>query len=92
VRRLHPATSPYRGCAGPAAGCARAFSLTLPDGNLFGIPAGLYAPAVADGFYLLLPPLRPGEHIIEFGGTGNFNGPFSQDITYELRVARSGGR
>ena len=32
--------------------------------NLFGLPAGTYAPAVADGFYLLLPPLPPGAHTI----------------------------
>ena len=67
----------------------------LPDANLFGIDAGDYAPAVADGFYLLLAPLSPGRHTITFGGTGNFGGPdapFSQDITYQLRVARSGAR
>jgi hypothetical protein len=86
VRNLNPSTSPYRACAGPVAGCARPFSLTLPAGNLFGIPAGIYAPAVADGFYLLLPPLRPGVHTITFGGTGNLGGLFSQDITYHLRI------
>ena len=31
-------------------------------------------------------PLRPGQHTITFGGTGNFNGPFIQDITYHLLV------
>ena len=60
----------------------------FPDANLFGIPAGTYAPAVADGYYLLLLPLRPGPHTIAFGGTGNFAGPTSQDITYHLRVVR----
>ena len=25
---------------------------------------------------------------IKFGGTGNLGGPFSQDITYHLRVVR----
>lgn len=91
VSRLNPATSPFRACAAPVAGCARPFSLTLPDANLFGIPAGVYKPAVADGFYLLLAPLRPGVHTISFGGTGNFGGanaPFSQDITYRLTVRR----
>jgi hypothetical protein len=91
VRHLNPATSPFRACAAPVAGCARPFSLTLPDANLFNIPAGVYAPAVADGFYLLLAPLKPGLHTISFGGTGNFGGPdapFSQDITYRLTVRR----
>ena len=74
VRHLDPATTPYRGCAAPVRGCTRAFSLVFPDANLFGIPAGTYAPAVADGYYLLLLPLRPGPHTIAFGGTGNFSG------------------
>jgi hypothetical protein len=92
IRHLDPATSPFRACAAPVAGCARPFSLRLPDANLFGIPAGTYAPAVADGFYLLLAPLKPGVHTISFGGTGNFGvqrpSPFSQDITYRLTVRR----
>ena len=88
VRNLDPETSPYRACAAPVSGCARPFALRLPAGNLFGIPAGTYAPTVADGFYLLLPPLRPGLHTIEFGGSGNLGGPFSQRITYHLRVVR----
>jgi hypothetical protein len=87
VRGLDPRTGRYRGCAAPVAGCARPFSLTLPDANLFGIPAGTYAPAVADGFYLLLAPLRPGMHTLTFGGTGFFSGaPTAEDITYHLRV------
>jgi hypothetical protein len=62
--------------------------VAFPDANLFRLPAGTYAPAVADGYYLLLAPLRPGVHTIAFGGTGNFGGPTSQDITYHLRVVR----
>lgn len=89
VRKLDPASSPYRGCAGPASlapGCARPFALTFPADNQFGLPAGTYAPAVADGFYLLLAPLRPGLHTITFGGSGNLNGEFTTDTTYHLRV------
>src|SRR5262249_35380232 len=52
---LAPATTPYRACAGPVAGCAPSFSLTFPADNFFGLPAGTYAPTVADGVYLLLP-------------------------------------
>jgi hypothetical protein len=88
VGNLDPATTPYRGCAAPVAGCVRAFSVTLPAGNVFGalIGAGTYGPAVADGFYLLLAPLRPGAHTITFGGTGFFGGPTAQNVTYHLRV------
>jgi hypothetical protein len=89
VRNLDPASSPFRGCAGPASlapGCARPFTLTFPAENLFDLPAGRYAPTVADGFYLLLAPLRPGPHTITFGGSGNLGGPFTTDTTYHLRV------
>jgi hypothetical protein len=81
-------TGPFRACVGPVAPCLRpSFSLTFPADNFFGLAAGTYAPAVADGVYLLLGPLAPGTHTITFGGTGQFNGaPFSQDITYHLRV------
>jgi hypothetical protein len=87
VGNLDPATTPYRACAAPVAGCApSSFSITFPPDNLFELPAGTYAPAVQDGYYLLLAPLHPGRHTIKFGGTGNFGGPFSQDITYRLLV------
>jgi hypothetical protein len=89
VSNLDPATSPYRGCAGPVRPCApRSFTLRLPAGNLFGIDAGTYAPAVADGFYLLLAPLRPGPHTVTFGGQGHLGTDFSQEITYRLVVTR----
>jgi hypothetical protein len=88
VGNLDPASTPFRACAGPDARCsAPDFSLTFPADNLFGLPADTYAPAVADGFYLLLAPLPPGPHTINFGGTGLFGGSqFSQDITYNLTV------
>jgi hypothetical protein len=87
VANLAPASTPFRACAAPVAGCTpSSFSLALPDDNLFGLPAGTYAPAVQDGFYLLFDALKPGRHTIKFGGTGNFGGAFSQDITYRLLV------
>lgn len=90
VGNLNPATTPFRACAAPVRGCGpSSFSLTFPDPpNLFGVAAGTYAPAVQDGYYLLLFPLRPGRHTIKFGGTGNFAGPVIQDITYNLLVTR----
>jgi hypothetical protein len=86
VSNLNPATTPYRACAGPVPGCAAPYTLTFPADNFFGLPAGAYAPAVADGVYLLLTPLAPGPHTINFGGTGFFSGQFQQDITYHLTV------
>jgi hypothetical protein len=40
------------------------FRVTLPDGNIIGLPAGTYAPQVADGYWLMLEPLEPGTHTI----------------------------
>ena len=56
-------------------------------GNLFGLPAGAYAPAVQEGFYLLLAPLSPGVHTIGFGGSGFSGAPFDVDVTHRLTVA-----
>ena len=87
VKNLDPSNTPYRACAGPVARCsAPSFSLTFPADNFFGsgLPPGTYAPAVADGFYLLLAPLTPGPHTITFGGTGK---NLSEDITYHLVIS-----
>jgi hypothetical protein len=86
VNNLNPLMTPYRACAGPVMGCAAPYSLTFPADNFFGLPAGTYAPAVADGVYLLLAPLTPGTHTINFGGTGFFGAQFQEDITYHLTV------
>jgi len=68
--------------------CTPAFSLNFPDNNLFGIPKGLYAPAVAEGYYLMLEPLPVGYHTLEFGGslTNADNTKSAQKITYHLLV------
>ena len=59
------------------------FDLILPSDNIFGAPAGLYTPTAADGFYLIVRPLPPGEHTIhirvEFGAD-------AIDVTYLLTV------
>ena len=64
------------------------FTVTLPEDNIFGgppaAPAGKYE-GVADGVWVLLRPLKKGEHTITFGG--NFpNGGFEQNNTYILTV------
>jgi hypothetical protein len=41
------------------------FSVVFPKKAVFGIPAGELAPHVADGYWLLLSPLTPGQHTIQ---------------------------
>ena len=72
-------------------GTSSSFGFTLPNNNWlqffgFDAPAGFYEPAVSDGFWLMLTPLPPGNHTINFGGT--FGAPinFTLDITYNLIV------
>jgi hypothetical protein len=83
------------------------FALTLPEDNLLGGDAGTchfdetletcvpYL-AVADGFYLMLPPLPPGEHTIHIHGTlGPFvpgDPGFTLDITYDPLTVVPRGR
>lgn len=40
------------------------FSITMPQGAVFGIPAGTYFPQVTDGYWLMLTPFSKGHHII----------------------------
>ena len=78
----------YRGCVGPELGCfPRSFALALPENNIFGADARVHDPAIADGYYALIPPLERGQHTISFGGRANYgSGSFGQDVTYELTV------
>ena len=67
------------------------FAVTLPNDNLFGLPAGTYSPAVDDGFYVTLTPLDVGDHTIHFKaarGACPLLGPdpFEIDVTYNLTV------
>jgi hypothetical protein len=78
------------------------FTLTLPEENVFdpfvppdGVPGDEYESASADGLWVTLPPLLPGEHEIHFEMDApnldldpNTPGPegFSQDNTYILTV------
>jgi hypothetical protein len=56
---------------------------TLPDGNIWGISAGTYGPTVQDGIFLMVEPLRPGNHTIHWISA---NG----GVTYHLRVKKEG--
>jgi len=63
-----------------------AFGLNTTEDSVaaaFGFPVCLNAPAVDDGYYLMLAPLPPGAHTIHFRGR---NGDFVSDVTYHLTV------
>ena len=47
--------------------------------------AKILGPMVADGYWVLLSPLRPGHHVLKFGGELPDLG-FSVDVTYNLTV------
>jgi len=64
------------------------FSVTVPEGNLVGIPSGTYTPMVSDGYWLMLAPLSRGAHDIHFKVVvtgGVFNGSVTE-VTYHLNV------
>jgi hypothetical protein len=67
-----------------------AFHFVAAPDNPIGVPAGDSGIAFADGYYLMLAPLGPGQHVINFGGTVSSFG-FSIDATYTLTSAHGSG-
>jgi len=71
------------------------FDYVLPDDNIYAffgatVPAGTVSPAVADGYWLMVAPLAPGLHDINFGGTNAATTPnFVLDVTYHVTVEAS---
>jgi hypothetical protein len=61
------------------------FQFTAVEDNPFAIPEGT-TDSVADGFWVMLPPLRPGTHTISFGGS--IGDSFSTSVEYELTIVR----
>jgi hypothetical protein len=66
------------------------FDVVLPENNIFGAPAGP-TKAVSGGWWVLLRPLPPGEHQINFGGSVVDNPTtgtqgFAVEATYNLNV------
>lgn len=65
------------------------FNISVPSNNIFEEPPGVYK-AYADGYFLFIEPLSPGEHVVKI--TSNINNPFnkeyshSKDLTYRLNV------
>jgi hypothetical protein len=63
---------------------SQVFHFTAAEGNAFGVPAGTTR-SVADGYWALIGPLAPGQHIVSFGGTYP-PGQFTTEATYQLTV------
>ncbi len=72
---------------------SKVFEVALPEDNVFdapcaslgGVPAGIYSPAVDDGFYVRLNPLEIGNHTLHFHAE-NPGAGFVLDVTYGLTV------
>jgi hypothetical protein len=70
-----------------------AFEVALPEDNVFdapcltanlgNVPAGIYSPAVDDGFYVRLQPLKTGPHTLRIQATAP---GLVLDVTFNLNV------
>jgi hypothetical protein len=67
------------------------FEIALPADSLFApfcdpaLQAGIYSPAVDEGFYVRLNPLAIGNHSLRFHAE-NISQGFVRDVTYNLTV------
>jgi hypothetical protein len=71
------------------------FDVALPEDNLFdapcaaagfgNVPAAIYSPAVDDGYYVALGPLKRGTHTVHFQAMAGPNGS-NEDVTYNLTI------
>lgn len=71
---------------------SQVFAVALPEDNLFvapcaplPVPAGIYSPAVDDGYYVKLTPLDEGPHSLRIRAENPSQG-FHLDVTYNLTV------
>jgi hypothetical protein len=70
---------------------SQVFAIALPVDNLFApfctppLEAGIYSPAVDEGFYVRLNPLSVGAHTLHFHAE-NASQFFFVDVTYDLTV------
>jgi hypothetical protein len=68
------------------------FRVAIGEEDVFGLPAGTVDDAaVADGVWVLLPPLATGEHVVQFQGAlcevGTQEPFFRVAVTYQLTIA-----
>jgi hypothetical protein len=71
---------------------SQVFEIALPEDNVLnafcpppGVPAGIYSPAVDDGYYVRLNPLAVGNHTLHFHAE-NPDAAFVLDVAYDLTV------
>jgi hypothetical protein len=74
---------------------SKVFEVALPEENVFdapctgadlgNVPAGIYSPAVDEGFYVGLKPLKVGNHTLHIHAE-NPSVEFTLDVTYNLTV------
>jgi hypothetical protein len=65
-----------------------AFTLTYPEDSVLGVAPGVYAPNVADGYWLMLAPLRVGAHTLSWKAeiTGGVFAGTVIEVTYHLSI------
>lgn len=84
----------------PHRASSKVFDVALPEDNIFdlvcpppGVPAGVYGPTVADGFYVSLEALPVGDHVLHFHAEVPHEEvpslSFVQDVTYHLTIVPS---
>ena len=71
------------------------FAVAMPADNIFNapcdgagygtVPAGIYSPAVDEGFYVSLKPFKAGSHTLHILAQ-NPSQSFALDVTYHLTV------
>jgi hypothetical protein len=76
------------------------FRMNLPEDNIFNInggtcaeplPAGKTGRSITEGYWVMLPPLTAGEHVLTLHGAGceaPIGGNFETGVTYHLIVKR----
>lgn len=64
------------------------FTVVFPSDNVFGVDASLLtgSPIVSDGYWVMLPPLSVGDHVLHF--RAGKDATLTQDITYHLTVKK----
>lgn len=70
-------------------------TIELPEDNILGFPPGPNERLIAEGYWVMLPPLTPGKHRLNLHGAacaeteeGMLEKTFETDVTYHLRVLR----